>query len=83
MLASFVAGLAGIFFDTTAIFLGKIAYLFLHYELSVIRFFAELPFASVSVPDFPLILTILIYGIFCVVLFRSKPKTRGENVTAQ
>ncbi len=69
MLLGFLTGFAGLIWYMLAIPLGFISYLFLHYELSVIDFFARIPFASISIPDFPLLLTILIYAYFIYRLF--------------
>lgn len=48
---------------------GYISYLLLHYELGVINFLANIPFASIIIPDFPLLLTLLIYTYFIYRLF--------------
>jgi len=68
MLLGFIAGLSGFLGHFLSVPLGYIAYLFLHYELSVIEFFAHIPFASISFPNFPLFLTLIIYGYYCVSL---------------
>ena len=73
MLLGFLTGFAGLIWYVLAIPFGFISYLFLHYELSVISFFSNLPFAAFSFSDFPLILTILIYAYFIYKLF-------GRNV---
>ncbi len=61
MLFSFIASVLGFVSHTLALPFGYIAHLFLSYILSVIHFFSSLPFASVTIRSFPLILTILIY----------------------
>jgi len=48
---------------------GLISYWLLHYELGVINFFANIPFASLAIPNFPLVFTLLIYGYFIYRLF--------------
>lgn len=52
MFASFVAALGGIFSDTLAVLIGLPAYILLSYIIAVTRFFASLPFASVSIDAF-------------------------------
>jgi competence protein ComEC len=69
MMLGFLTGFIGLIWYVFAVPVGFISYLFLHYELSVISFFSNLPFASFSFPDFPLILTILIYAYFIYRLF--------------
>ncbi len=69
MLLGFATGFVGLIWYVLAVPIGYISYLFLHYELGVISFFAHLPFTSIVFPNFPLILTILIYTYFIYVLF--------------
>ena len=69
MLLGFLTGLAGLIYFILAVPLGYISYFFLHYELSVIAFFSHLPFAAFTFPNFPLLLTILIYMYFTYRLF--------------
>ncbi|MES3032344.1 MAG: ComEC/Rec2 family competence protein, partial [Patescibacteria group bacterium] len=69
MIFGFLTGFAGLIWYVLAVPFGYISYLFLHYELSIISFFADLPFAAFSFPDFPLFLTILIYIYFIYRLF--------------
>ncbi len=69
MLLGFLTGFVGLLSYILAVPLGFISYLFLHYELAVINFFSNIPFASFTIPDFPFILTILIYLYFIYRLF--------------
>jgi len=69
MVLGFLTGFVGLISHILAVPFGFISYLFLHYELGVINFFSNLPFAAFSFPDFPLILTILIYVYFIYRLF--------------
>ena len=69
MILGFLTGFAGFVSHTLAVPLGFLSYLFLRYELAVINFFAHIPFASLSFPNFPLILTLLIYAYFIYMLF--------------
>ena len=69
MMLGFVTGFLGIIWNTFALPIGFIAYGLLHYELGVINFLSSVPFASFSIPNFPLILTIIIYAYFAYLLF--------------
>ncbi len=69
MLLGFLTGFASLIWYGFAVPLGYISYLFLHYELGVISFFSNLPFAAFSFPDFPLWLTLIIYVYFIYRLF--------------
>ncbi|MBI3888415.1 ComEC family competence protein [Candidatus Nomurabacteria bacterium] len=73
MMLGFITGFVGLVWYGFAVPVGFVSYLFLHYELSVVSFFSNLPFAAFSFPDFPLTLTILIYAYFIYRLF-------GRNV---
>ncbi|MBI2630708.1 ComEC/Rec2 family competence protein [Candidatus Nomurabacteria bacterium] len=69
MLLGFLTGFAGLVLPVLSIPIGYISYLFLHYELGVIKFFAGLSFASFNFPNFPLFLALIIYGYFIYNLF--------------
>jgi competence protein ComEC len=69
MLMGFLTGFVGLVWNMLAIPFAYFSYFLLHYELGVIGFFARLPFASLTFPDFPLFLTILIYIYFVYRLF--------------
>ncbi|MFA6585894.1 MAG: ComEC/Rec2 family competence protein [Candidatus Paceibacterota bacterium] len=69
MILGFLTGFTGIIWYMLSVPFGYISYLFLHYELSIISFFANISFASLTIPNFPLILTILIYMYFIYFLF--------------
>jgi competence protein ComEC len=73
MLFGFLTSFIGLLWYPLAVPLGYISYLFLHYELSVIDFFANIPFAAFSFPNFPLFLTLIIYAYFIYRLF-------GKNI---
>jgi len=73
MLLGFLTGFAGLIWYVFAVPLGFISYLFLHYELGVVSFFSNLPFATFSFPNFPLWLTLIIYTYFIYRLF-------GKNI---
>jgi competence protein ComEC len=69
MILGFLTGFAGVIWYILAIPLGYLSYFFLHYELSVISFFSNMPFAALSIPDFPFIFVLLIYIYFIYRLF--------------
>ncbi len=72
MLASFMTGLFGFISYTIALPFGFIAHLLLSYILGVIHFFASLPFASVTIKQFPLIGTIVLYILIFYWVFKRK-----------
>jgi len=69
MMLGFLTGISGLIWYSFAVPFGYIAQLLLHYELSVVSFFSNIPFASLSIPNFPLFLTLLIYAYFIYRLF--------------
>ena len=69
MALGFFTGLAGIIFSPLSLPVGFVSYILLYYELAVVKFFASVPFAAFSIPNFPLTITILIYVYFIYRLF--------------
>ncbi len=69
MILGFLTGFAGIIWYIFAVPLGYLSYFFLHYELTVISFFSNIPFAALSMPDFPFIFVALTYAYFIYRLF--------------
>ena len=69
MLLGFLTGFVGLICYFLAVPVGYVTYLFLHYELGIIGFFSNLPFAAFFMSDFPLILTLLIYAYLVYFLF--------------
>ena len=69
MMLGFLTGFVGLFWQALAVPIGHISYLFLHYELGVISFLSQLPFAAFTFPNFSLLLTIVIYAYFIYKLF--------------
>jgi competence protein ComEC len=69
MILGFLTGFTGIIWYVFAIPFGALSYVLLHYELSIINFFSNIPFAAISVPNFPLILVLMIYAYFIYKLF--------------
>ena len=70
MMFGFITGFLGLISYTLSIPFGIISYVFLHYELGVIEVFSSLPFASIILPNFPLLLTLIIYIFLIYKLFR-------------
>ncbi len=69
MILGFVTGFVGLASSLLAFVPGQISYFFLHYELAAIGFFSRFSFSSISLPSFPLLLTVLIYIFFFYKLF--------------
>ncbi len=69
MIFGFLTGFAGLVWYMFSVPFGFISYLMLHYELAVINFFSNVPFASLSIPNFPFFLVLLIYIYFIYKLF--------------
>jgi len=74
MFFGFFTGLVGFISTFLAWPLAFISTLLLSYMLKVIAFFADLPFSSLSIKNFPLVLSVLIYGIFLVIIWRIQKK---------
>lgn len=79
MLLGFLTGFLGIIHYFLSAPFGYLSYLMLHYELGTIGFLAKVPFASISIPDFPLIFTLLIYIYFIYKLFGKNFKSFFEE----
>jgi len=69
MSLGFFTGLAGLIWYVLGIPFGYISYLLLHYELTIVSFFSHLPFASFSISNFPLFITLAFYAYFIYRLF--------------
>lgn len=69
MVLGFITSFVGLISYILSIPIGFISYIFLHFELGVVDFFASLPFAAFSIPNSPLFLTILVYIYFIYKLF--------------
>lgn len=70
MIFGFLTGFVGVFSYLFSVPLGFISNIFLKYEISMIRFFADMPFASINIPDFPLIVMVLMYIYFLYIIFK-------------
>lgn len=69
MLLGFLSGILAFISFYLALPFAYITHLFLYYELSIIKLFASIPLSSFVIPNFPIILTILIYLYFIYFLF--------------
>ena len=69
MILGFLTGFVGLVSYFFSVPLGLLSQFFLHYELFVINFFSNIPFAALTIPNFPFILTLLIYVYFFYRLF--------------
>ena len=70
MFLTFITGLVGFFSTTLSLIFGYMATTSLLYIIKIAEKFAELPFASVVVPQFPFYIVIIIYGIYTYILWR-------------
>ncbi len=73
MFMSFLVGIFGFISPLVALPFAYIAHLLLLYILSIIHFFASLPFASITIQSFPLIITIVLYGLLLWWVFKKQP----------
>jgi competence protein ComEC len=69
MAFGFFSGFIGLFSPLLAMPISYLTYLFLSYELFIVNFFAEISFASFSISNFPLLITLAIYAYFIYFLF--------------
>lgn len=69
MLFGFITGIFGLISHLVSVPFGYVSQYLLQYELSVVNFFSNIPFSSITIPDFPLMVTILIYMYFGYMLF--------------
>lgn len=70
MMLGFIVVFSGFLSGTLSLVFGFITSLFLKYELAIIHFFSSLPFASFMLPNFPLVLVILVYAGFVYFVFK-------------
>jgi competence protein ComEC len=69
MLFGFLAGITGLIWYYLSVPFALISKIFLTYELWVINFLSNLSYSSFIVPNFPLTITLAIYGYFIYRLF--------------
>jgi len=82
MLFGFLAGMVGFISTTVAVPFAFVAYGLLAYELAVVEWFAALPFASLTIPVFPLWLAVLWYGLYTWLFFLWRsPQSTGTLTT--
>lgn len=72
MFFSFLVGMFGFISPVISLPFGIIADLLLSYIFSVIHFFASIPFASVTIKSFPLVLVIILYALILWWVFKIK-----------
>ena len=65
----FITGFFGLISHLLAIPFAWISFVFLRYDFAVINFFSALPFASFTIPNFPLWIVLLIYTYFIYWIF--------------
>lgn len=73
MFMSFIVGMLGYISSFIALPFAYLAHLLLSYILSIIHFFASLPFASVTISSFPLFITLILYALMLWWVFKKKP----------
>jgi len=69
MILGFLTGFGGLLSPFLSAPFAFFAYFLLRYELGVVDFLASVPFASFSIPNFPLAFTLFIYAWFVYRLF--------------
>lgn len=74
MLFSFITGFIGLFSNIISLPFAYISNILLSYILKIIHIFANIPFASVNIKSFPLILVFIIYIILFWWLFRQNKR---------
>jgi competence protein ComEC len=79
MFFGFLAGVIGLVSPILAIPFSYSAHVLLSYILSVIHFFATLPFSSTTIKQFPLLVTIILYVFLLLFIFKKKK----ENNTSE
>jgi competence protein ComEC len=63
MFLGFITGLLGLVVPVIAFPFGWVTYLFLHVEIGIVHMFSQLPFASISIVNFPFILVLIFYSV--------------------
>ncbi len=79
MALSALAGVTGALLPSLAPLLGLPAHLLLSYIIESARFFAALPLAAVSVPQFPFVVVVVLYGILAAYI-RNAPVQKPAQV---
>lgn len=87
MLFGFLTGAVSFIGVAFSIPFAYISYALLSYELKVVEIFSSLPFASISIPYFPLWLMVATYLFYSLIIWRSgnltpaSPASRTYNLT--
>jgi len=76
MFLGFLTGGVGMISSALATPLGWLSYAVTQYELGVVNFFANLPFSSFLISNFPAILALLIYIIYGWFIVKNIPKEK-------
>lgn len=79
MLFSFLAGLVGVWSVLLAAPFAFAAWFTLSYQLEVVRFFAALPFAALTIPAFPFWLTVAGYAALGIAWWRTTRRVRDST----
>lgn len=74
MFLGFVTAGAGMVLSVLAVPFGWLSYALTQYELLVVKIFANLPFASFNIKNFPLFLTLAIYAAYAIFIYRLSKK---------
>ncbi|MAJ97263.1 hypothetical protein CL644_00170 [bacterium] len=69
MLFVFLTGVVGMVFQPLALLFGVIAYAFLSYVILLVEFFADVPFAVMSLPTFSFAFVVLAYGLLSALVW--------------
>jgi competence protein ComEC len=80
MLLGFVVGVVALFSKTAGLVLGFFPNLLLDFELKVVGFFAELPFAMFNVPDPGFIMTVLFYCLVVIIFYDGPIQIRKKVI---
>ncbi len=83
MMMGFLTGVTGFISSLISIPFGLVSTILLKYELAVVGFFSNIPFASLTIPNFPILITILIYTYFIYRLFGRSIKSFFEFKTTE
>jgi competence protein ComEC len=76
MFLGFLTGILGFISVFLSIPIGFICSLLLSYVLKIIYIFSHLPFSSIAIKSFPIILVVIIYGIIFYYILSFKSDTR-------
>jgi competence protein ComEC len=80
MLLTFITGIIGLFSITVASVIGFMALISLNYILFIAKWFAALPFAAVTVPQFSFIGVVLLYAAFAGIYIYIKSDKKEETL---